>query len=260
MYFLFIRNNRRSRVVSALVGAVVVMVPSAVCIIYLLYNIGVYRKRLDEVDARGRKTVSVCIARRDVEKGEKVSVSDIQKLDFEVPEDVNFPEDSDIDGLIMSQKVESGSIITSSMTHEDEGFHDDVRLHEFAGIEIGSGVTEGSYIDIRIAMPDGEDFIVAGHKRIIGLKEGVISVYVTEQEILKMSSVAVDVGKYEGARVYATMYVADYQNDAIPNYPANMEVCQLGNWDPNVLEKVFTDEVMNNRRNLESNLLQYIKD
>lgn len=256
---MFIRNNRRSRLVSALLGAVIVVIPTSVIILYLIYNMNIYKHKLSEYGRGESMTASVYMAKSDMVKGEKVSASNVKKVNFCIPVGVTFPTCDDIDGMVMSQDIKAGSIITKSMGHDDEGIRDDFRLHGFTGIDIGSGVNVGNYIDIRIAMPDGEDFIVAAHKEVIGLNEGIVVVQVNEPEILKMSSVAVDVGKYEGARLYATMYAADYQSEAIPDYPANIEVCQLGNWDPNVIDKVFTIEVMDKRKNLESNLLQYIK-
>ena len=79
---------------------------------------------------------------------------------------------------------------------------------------------------------------------------------VNEEEILKLSSAVVDKKNYEGAKIYAVLYVEDYQNAAIPDYPVNSYVAEQGNWNPNLIEKVFSEEMVDKRRILEENLRQ----
>lgn len=149
------------------------------------------------------------------------------------------------------------SIINSNMVYKED-ISDDIRLHEYSFLDMHDEISEGSYIDIRITFPNGEDYIVAEHKKVINRKDSSIYVYVTEEEILLMSSAKVDLDTFEGANVYAILYAKDYQNPASKDYPANEYVCELADWDPNIIKKVFTDEGRLKRKELENNMTEFL--
>lgn len=267
---MFIRNNRRRRIVSTFIGVFIVAIPSCFIVAYCICHMNNYKQQLSKIKAetQGYEEVSVYVALRDVEKGEKISENDVRKLKLRLMDKkpYQFKQsmlESDLinfDDSVITHSVKGGDIITSSMTINQREFENDLRIHEFSGIQISSNAEKGCYVDIRIMLPDGEDFIIAGHKEVVGIKDGNLLLYVTEEEILKMSSAYVDFSKYEDVNIYTTVYASDYQKSAIPDYPANIQVCQLGSWDPNLLQKVFTEEILSNRNNLDSNLINYRKE
>ena len=68
---MFIRNNRRSKLVSALLGAVIVVIPTSVIILYIVYNMNIYKHKLNEYGMGESMTASVYMAKSDMVKGEK---------------------------------------------------------------------------------------------------------------------------------------------------------------------------------------------
>ena len=113
-------------------------------------------------------------------------------------------------------------------------------------------------MDIRITFPDGEDYVIAGHKKIVKRIENSILINVNEEEILKMASAEVDKNVYQGTKIYAVLYVKDYQETAKSDYPVNASVIELGSWDPNLIDEVFNSETANKRVVLETNMNRFV--
>ena len=194
--------------------------------------------------------------KQDMKKGEKISEEDLVEVKLMTDESVEEILKENIIGRELKIDVSKGVLVNSDMLIEDEKVADDLRLHMFSNIELHSQIVEGSMIDIRISFPNGEDYILASRKRIEGRLEEKILIYVNEEEILKISSADIDKSMYSGAKIYAILYVKDYQESATSNYPANLSVIELGNWDPNLVNKVFTEDMVNKRMVLEEHLSQ----
>lgn len=200
---------------------------------------------------------TVYVANREMKKGEIISTQDLVEVSVFVEEDV-FCEISqkEIIGKELKVDISKGVVLHNDLTYGEDKIADDVRLQMYSDIELHTGILEGSMIDIRISFPNGEDYIIAEQKRVQNRDENNLLLMVNEEEILKLSSAVVDKKNYEGAKIYAVLYVEDYQNAAIPDYPVNSYVAEQGNWNPNLIEKVFSEEMVDKRRILEENLRQ----
>lgn len=134
---------------------------------------------------------------------------------------------------------------------------DDERYQHFDFVNAFVGINNGDLVDVRISFPNGEDYIVISHKEIINVDERGIVLRVNEEEILKMSSAQIDVNKYEGTKIYAVKYVSDSQKPAISYYLLNEYVLSLCEWDPNLVERIFSQEKMKKRYDFEQNLVKF---
>ena len=106
----------------------------------------------------------------------------------------------------------------------------------------------GDYIDIRLMLPTGQDYIVVSKKEveipIIGGvdSEDTIWVNLSEDEILHMSCAIYDAYRVNGAKLYATKYTeAGMQNASTPTYPINESTSRLLESDPNIVERVMEE-------------------
>ena len=104
-------------------------------------------------------------------------------------------------------------------------------------------LTTGDYVDIRLQMPSGQDFIVLSKKMIeIPVVQGMDSVdtiwmSLSEEEILTMSCAIVEAYRINGSKLYATKYTdPGMQQAIIPTYPINAETIKLIEEDPNITE------------------------
>ena len=120
---------------------------------------------------------------------------------------------------------------------------DDLRRQEYSVILITSQIVTGDYIDIRLRMPDGTDYIVASHKEveipIIGDMDSpnTISIQVTEDEIVTISNAIVESYMMPGSVLYASRYVEPgLQEKATPTYLPSQKVKTLIDQNPNVTE------------------------
>ena len=119
----------------------------------------------------------------------------------------------------------------------------DLRRQEYSVILITSQIATGDYIDIRLRMPDGTDYIVASHKEVeipvIGEMDSpnTISIQVTEDEIVTISNAIVESYMMPGSVLYASRYVEPgLQEKATPTYLPSQKVKTLIDQNPNVTE------------------------
>ena len=130
-----------------------------------------------------------------------------------------------------------------------------MRKQEYNVVVLPLDLDTGDYIDIRLMLPNGQDFIVVSKKEVeipvVGDTDSLDTIWVnlSEDEILHMSSAIVDAAKINGAKLYATKYTEPgMQNAATPTYVVSAESSALLQSDPNVLESAM--EAIRNRYNV----------
>lgn len=146
--------------------------------------------------------------------------------------------------LIAKVDLNSNTLLTSSLIARGELVTADVRTQEYNIISLPSQITSGDFIDVRLRMPNGQDYIVVSHKEVtIPTIEGVDSasciwIDMTETDTLNMSAAIIEAYKMNGAKLYATKYVeAGYQDAATPTYLPPATTIALLTQDPNALQE-----------------------
>ncbi len=254
-------QRKKNLLIALITGVVMAAVPLGIILTVEMVDHGRCREELTELEdsQQSRKPITAYGLNCNKSKGDLILESDLIEYSLYSEERLNGLTSKDkLIGKELKIDVEKGTIVDLSMVHEQEKTADDVRLHIYSDIELHSGILEGSVVDIRITFPNGEDYIIAEHKKIIKRIEDSILINVNEEEILKLSSAKVDKSVYEGARTYAIMYAEEYQEAGISDYPVNADVIELGNWDPNLINKVFDEETTSKRNVLESNMNKFM--
>lgn len=149
------------------------------------------------------------------------------------------------DSSISSYKEEEGIVNTTEGDILPKDITDDLRIHKYTYIKLTEKMKKGDYIDIRISFANGADFILLSKKQIGDIvygnpemgSENALWLYMTEEEILRLSSGAVDAYLNEGSVIYAISYVEDSQKEAYVTYPVNDVVRQMIADDPNIVAK-----------------------
>lgn len=255
-----IRQRKRNLALAMAIGIVIGVIPFGTLGIYSYIKTDELKTELIAVKSEmsSRKLRHVYILKNNKQKGEEIRNTDLIECDIYSKDEISaVTTPNDLIGKRLKIDVGEMSIINSDMVYKED-ISDDIRLHEYLFLDLHDEITEGSYIDIRITFPNGEDYIVAEHKRVEKRKESSIYVYVNEEEILLMSSAKVDLDTYAGTKVYAILYARDYQNPASKDYPANEHICELADWNPNMIKKVFTDEGRMRRKELENNMTEFL--
>lgn len=115
-----------------------------------------------------------------------------------------------------------------------------LREVEYDVIYISSNIMVNDYVDVRIAYPNGENYIVMSKKPLKGLEPGtpVCYIWVDEEEILRMSAAIVDAGLYQGSRLFITKYIEpNIQEASLVTYTPNIAVLSLIENDPNIVDR-----------------------
>lgn len=149
--------------------------------------------------------------------------------------------------LIAKVTMKANTVITTELlSKSDNVVKDDVRKQEYNMLILPMDLVTGDYIDIRLMLPSGQDYIVVAKKEVeipnIGGADSADTIWVnlSEDEILTMSNAIVDAYMVKGSKLYVTKYTeAGMQNAATPTYPINKSVSDLLQSDPNVVEKAM---------------------
>ncbi len=171
--------------------------------------------------------------------------------------------------VIAKIDAKANTIISQSLiTRSNEIYTDDVRQQEYNVVVLPIDLQTGNYIDVRLQLPNGQDFIVVSKKRVTIPNVGgefltdTVQMNMSEDEILSLSCAIVEAYKIEGAKLYATKYTeAGLQQASSPTYVVNNEVANLMDSDPNIVNKAKSAlSARYNSNNLKAMREQYINN
>jgi hypothetical protein len=146
--------------------------------------------------------------------------------------------------------LQPGTIITADLIMRE--YRDDTsRWWDIMLDMYPVGLQVGEYIDIRVIFPHGEDFIVLSKKRVYGMYGETIKLMLTEQEIMILQGMLVDMymNDRNGMTSYATMYVdPGMQLPAVMFYAIPVHIARFMENNPQIAQ---TDR---DRSNLQANI------
>lgn len=143
--------------------------------------------------------------------------------------------------VIAKINMEAKTLVTSSMLTKGELLTADIRKQEYNVIELPTQIETGEFVDIRLRLPTGQDYIVVSHKevempQINGINsEKCVWLNLNEVEIINMSAAIVEAFKMNGSRLYATRYVEAGSQNASTTYIPSDDIIRLIEKDPNAL-------------------------
>lgn len=135
--------------------------------------------------------------------------------------------------------LSAGTILSENMiVQSEEATGNDTREQELNMIVLPTYLEADDYIDIRLTLPSGEDFIVVSKKKVIDSNESTVWINCSEDETLILSNAIVEAYQVTGSKLYAVRYVEPgMQTTASVTYIPSSSIIQLINSDPNVVEK-----------------------
>lgn len=149
--------------------------------------------------------------------------------------------------LIAKLDMKANTVITSSfVARADDLDTDDVRQQEYNMLVLPVDLMTGDYVDVRLLLPNGQDYIVVSKKMVTIPNIGgeyladTVQVKMAEEEILSLSNAIVEAYKIEGSKLYVTKYTeAGIQEASSPTYVVNDEVAKLIETDPNIVSEAM---------------------
>ena len=178
------------------------------------------KKKNEEIEAlkiKGR-VIERFVFAKDMLAGEIITAEDIKGVEVKresAPSDSYESGDKtikDIIGKRLRINAEEKTIVAKSMfMNDDEPLTMDERYQEFNMITLPSDLKVGDFIDVRMSMIEGEDYIVIGGKEVKALGEGVesntIFLQLNEEEIIRMTAAVLESYMSDGFKLYANKYI-----------------------------------------------------
>ena len=166
--------------------------------------------------------------------------------------------------IIAKVDLEPNTVLTSGLVQRsDDAVTDDLRKVEYNMILLPTQLTTGQYVDIRLRLPNGSDFIVVSHKEVtLPMVAGVdsattISMNLSELEILMLSGAILEAYQIEGSKLYAVEYVEPgLQESAVSTYVPSTDILNTINSDPNciaIAKKGLLDRIYNSHEGADGN-------
>lgn len=251
--------QRRARN-SFLVGFLVALIIMAIVVVILLYKI---KTVTAEKDALVALQSNVLVAKDKIKSGATVTMDDfttatvittvpadqiLSSSDFDwtdsdgnVIDKIDEQNNPVLKQLMMKIEVPSGTIVTKNMVEEiDDRTTDSQRIQEYNMILLPSQLVNGDFIDIRLSMPTGQDYIVLSKKCVLGTNATSLWLKLTEDELLTLNNAIVEAYTIPGSKLYAIPYTeAGLQAEAIPTYTVSQAVLDLIKSDKNVTEDAW---------------------
>jgi hypothetical protein len=195
-------------------------------------------------------------AKTTISKGSPITENDVQKVNaFSSNDQSLYMTDLDV-GKIALINIVPGTYITSIML-TDEQIDGELRETEYNLIHINSNIVPNDYVDVRINFPNGENYIVLSKKALknVAVDTSSCFLWLTEEEILKMSSAIVDAFLYSGSQIYTTKYIEpNLQEASVVNYEPSLATLNLIKDNPNIVEAAVSSLSAALRKELENRL------
>lgn len=249
--------QRRARN-SFLIGFLVALIIMAVVVLVLLNRIKALNEAKEALEALQTQTY---VASSDLKSGVELDFDEdfsyetvqttvdsstiISSDDFEYLNEYGVPmeiynEDGTPKKRKMALKVDvpQGTIVTKDLLVEvGKETKDSDRILEYNMIVLPSTLKNGDFIDVRISLPTGEDFVVLSKKEVYGTNDTCVWLKVSEEEILIMNNAMVEAYIIQGAKLYATMYIEAGLQDALTQtYLVSPDVMSMILKDPNIIQ------------------------
>lgn len=221
---------------SFLLGMLVMLLIAAVVIGLLFMQL---TKLQEEKKAQESSTRSVIVVSSDIKSGDTIE----GKITTKTVNGDGIPSDcitmADItETTIAKIALSRGTILTTSNIEEStEKTTADIREQQYNMVVLPQELEDNDFIDIRLSIPSGQDYIVVSKKKIKRQDQENIWIDMAEEETLAMNNAIVEAYTMNGSKLYATRYIdPGIQAKATPTYPVKREVLDLINNDPNVIE------------------------
>lgn len=158
-------------------------------------------------------------------------------------------------------------LTTSLITESDQLVTDNLRYMEYNMITMPTTLDVGGYVDIRLRLSNGQDYIVLSKKEIVNIFGQTIGLNLTEEEILLLNSAMVESYIMPASQLYMAEYIeVGLQTASTSTYIPTYEVINLINTNENIVSEVRSYLVQRYNSNttirdtIEANKSQYASD
>ena len=248
-----------------LLGMLLTLVITGLIIGFLIWHTTELQKTIATKEAK-----TVCVLRTDIKSGGTIDPSMIQTIKTSyAPANALTAGDVAAGNLKVKTDLTTGVTLSTDMVYaEGEEINKDLRVQEYNMLNLPAGLKTGSYIDIRLTLTSGQDYIVISKKEVLNCDANTIWINMSEHEILTMNNAIIEHYIMTGSNLYATIYVEPgLQAEATPTYSVSTAVNETMSTDPNILQTAIdalnqrsAEDVQKNRQSIDRDLSQYASD
>lgn len=230
------KMKRNSMLTGAIIGLIIGLI---LCVIlYVFLTQSPTSGGIGKGDA-----VTVNVLNKNIKSGAKITAADI------VPK-VMSKTDIPTDAVTLSSEavakidLTTGTVLTTGMLNQTaETTTADLREQEYNMITLPTQLAAGDFIDIRLQLPSGGDYIVISKKQVLRSDASTVWLQMKEDEILTMSNAIIEYYIMAGSKLYATKYTdPGLQTASTPTYCPNSEVYNLLMNNKNITTQITDGE------------------
>lgn len=242
------KMKRNSTLLGVIIGLVVGLVICAAVYVFFI------QPAMETGTTNKSATKKVAVLIKSIKSGATITAADYE---VRVVNGNNAPTDAvaGINGVgIAKIDLTAGTILASSMvTTSDSKLTNDLREQEYNMISLPTQLAVGDYIDIRLQLPDGGDYIVVSKKYVQKANTTTVWLNMSEEETLVMSNAIIEYYIMAGSKLYATTYTdPGTQAAATPTYCPSAEVADLISGNANItaiVDSRYTEKLKSMRNN-----------
>lgn len=133
--------------------------------------------------------------------------------------------------------IKPGTILTKDMLMDEVSAEASRYTRDILLTAVPVTLMVGDYVDIRMMLPNGEDYIVVAHKRVELLYSNTITIKMSEEEQAIWNSAMIDLAVYgeSGCILYLTRYLdPGVDTDAVATYPVQHDAENWVKFNPNI--------------------------
>lgn len=169
------------------------------------------------------------------------------------------------DTVVAKIEMKKNTVITrSAISPSNEKTTNDLRKVEYNVINLPVDLEPNEYIDVRLTLPNGQNYIVVSKKKVsIPIVDAqylsdTIQMNLTEEEILTLSCAIYENYKMKGSKLEAVRYTdAGIQNAAIQTYQPNNYVYTLIKNDANIVNTAIKNIKERTMKDIDNALNNY---
>lgn len=218
-----IQKQKRNSLLGGLaIGLIIGLVLCGVLYLFLTSKAGSVATSKDGV-------IKVMVLNKTIKSGNEITANDytVKTVNKSV-----VPDDAirSINGTAVAKiDLSSGTVLSNSMlTQKTEQLSKDLREQQYNMISLPTDLAAGDFIDIRLQLSDGGDYIVASKKNVQKADATTVWLNMNEEETLAMSNAIVEYYTMAGSKLYATKYTdPGTQEAAVATYSPNDTVKAL---------------------------------
>lgn len=256
-----------------LIGVLVTLLITGSIIVFLFMQLNTLQQEKNKEQASMKK---VYIVADDIKSGETVTYDKLIQKSVSgsvIPSNVLSVELTE--HTIAKIDLSAGTIVTNNMVQEsEEKTTADLRRQEYNMVILPSQIQNGNYIDIRLRLSNGVDYIVVSKKKVeIPTIDGIdssnsIIINMNETETMVMANAIIEAYIDQGSLLYATTYVEPgLQQSVTPTYVPSGTVQNAINSNPNIEQEAknalfarYNQNTTTRTNTIDGALAQYAQD